>query len=678
MTRAVFGGVLVMLLTGVCVGGEATVDAQPQPGPEFRVNQRTSGFQWGGIVTVTGDGSFTVFWSLEEEELPLGTPTHPPHLLGQRFGPSGNRIGNEFTLREWGGPGASVAMDAAGDFVVVWGGFYSLWAQRFGPDGSALTNAVGVAFSYDRFFLNDVATAPTGDFVMVWLDYGTRLYASRFDEDANWKGDTPLIRDLPAYAASAPAVAMDADRDFVVVWAEGPWNSSPNVVLGRRFTGTGASVGPEIRVSTDGAAPKTEVDIACTQSGSFVVVWRSDGQDGDGGGIFGQRFNSDGRRLGPEFQVNAEEAGDQLDPSLSVNARGDFAVVWTSHGQDGSDDGVFLQLFDAAGRRVGGEPQVNVESRGRQARPAVAVARDGGVVAVWEGPPGAGDPDGIFARRFGVAPSTPMPTSTVMGFRTGPSTTAPPCPNGDQADAQSDGLGDACVAPDVGDTCRWICSLGAHPIIGQGTVIEAGVTIGGDDVNFFFFFFFFFFLFIFAIGSPFFVFHCGRRLATRRPGVGGRRHADRGQGLDRQPGDDRRSGDRQQRHRDPRGRRLDRPAGRPVRGRPDRRGGDRRDGGPYRVGRFAIVGPALWFPPARPCHRERSSNSEQSGIEEVSMRAALMVEGNFFSPPPPPPPPPLFFFFFFFILTRDRRQSRVADMSTCPPVASMNQRTSCS
>ena len=102
MTRAVFRGVLVMLLTGVYLGGEATVDAQPQPGPEFRVNQRTSGFQWGGIVTVTGDGSFTVFWSVEENQLPLGTPTDPPHLLGQRFGSSGNRVGNEFDAARLG------------------------------------------------------------------------------------------------------------------------------------------------------------------------------------------------------------------------------------------------------------------------------------------------------------------------------------------------------------------------------------------------------------------------------------------------------------------------------------------------------------------------------------------------------------------------------------------------
>ena len=130
---------------------------------------------------------------------------------------------------------------------------------------------------------------------------------------------------------------MDADLDFVVVWAESAGGES--AVWGRRFDGSGDSVGPEFRVSTDTAAPKTAVDVAGAPDGSFVVVWQSNGQDGDAGGIFGQRFDAAGRRLGRELQVSSEEAGDQFEPSVSMGDRGDFAVVWTSHGQDGSDDG---------------------------------------------------------------------------------------------------------------------------------------------------------------------------------------------------------------------------------------------------------------------------------------------------------------------------------------------------
>ena len=127
---------------------------------------------------------------------------------------------------------------------------------------------------------------------------------------------------------------------------------------------------------------------------------------------------------------------------------GDFVVVWSSHGQDGSGDGVFGQVFDADGQRVGGELQLNVRSEGAQSHAAVAVARNGGIVAVWEGPSGHGDLHGIFGRRLLVA-----------GFDAGGDAdgdgvgdeldNCPTLPNADQADAQADGFGDACVSPDV-------------------------------------------------------------------------------------------------------------------------------------------------------------------------------------------------------------------------------------
>jgi UDP-3-O-[3-hydroxymyristoyl] glucosamine N-acyltransferase len=215
--------------------------------------------------------------------------------------------------------------------------------------------------------------------------------------------------------------------------------------------------------------------VAGALDGSFVVVWQSDGQDGDGGGIFGQRFDSAGRRLRPEFQVNTEEANGQVDPSVATGNRGDFAVVWTSRGQDGSDDGVFGQLFDAAGRRVGRERQLNARSQGPQARPAVAVARDGSVVGVWQGPSTAGESNDVFGRRLVAA--------ALDSDGDGVSDPVDNCPtrfNPDQADAQGDEFGDACVAPDVVIPAG--TRIGANPVIGAGTIIESNVSIGADAV----------------------------------------------------------------------------------------------------------------------------------------------------------------------------------------------------
>ena len=44
--------------------------------------------------------------------------------------------------------------------------------------------------------------------------------------------------------------------------------------------------------------------MAALADGGFVVTWTSDGQDGSGYGIYGQRYAADGTAVGSEFRVN--------------------------------------------------------------------------------------------------------------------------------------------------------------------------------------------------------------------------------------------------------------------------------------------------------------------------------------------------------------------------------------
>ena len=56
-----------------------------------------------------------------------------------------------------------------------------------------------------------------------------------------------------------------------------------------------------------------------------------------------------------ELVVNTVAVDNQLVPSLSMDARGNFVVVWQSNLQDGSGFGIIGQRFDPAGVRVGTE-----------------------------------------------------------------------------------------------------------------------------------------------------------------------------------------------------------------------------------------------------------------------------------------------------------------------------------
>ena len=92
--------------------------------------------------------------------------------------------------------------------------------------------------------------------------------------------------------------------------------------------------------------------IAVEADGDFVVTW-TDAFDGYGVGVFGHRFNSAGVRQGLQFQVNTYTARGQHRSSVASESNGDFVVVWQSFHQDGPGTtgfyGVFAKRFTSAG-----------------------------------------------------------------------------------------------------------------------------------------------------------------------------------------------------------------------------------------------------------------------------------------------------------------------------------------
>ena len=60
-------------------------------------------------------------------------------------------------------------------------------------------------------------------------------------------------------------------------------------------------------------------------------------------------------RVGVELQVNTYTTSDQRSPDVALDGDGDFVVVWTSAGQDGSQGGAFGRRFGSAGGALGSE-----------------------------------------------------------------------------------------------------------------------------------------------------------------------------------------------------------------------------------------------------------------------------------------------------------------------------------
>ena len=311
-----------------------------------------------------------------------------------------------------------------------------------------------------------VAMHSDGSFVMVWSSNsqdgsGSGIYARHFDSNGNPQTGEILVNTTTSDDQMAPAIAMDANGNYVIVWQSSKQESGGGNswgIFAQRFDSSGNKLESEIQVNATVSNDQTSPSIAMDAAGNFIVVWESNNQDGDGLGIYAQRFDSLGNKIltagENEFLVNSTTGLNQSQPAVAMNASGAFVIAWTSEDIDsGTSDGVVARLFDssgntvknefkfhplpannqhspdvamndngefvialvdefwgnpnvsawlfdAAGNRQGIGAQLNQTSSGIQQNPSVVINSDGDFIAVWESQNQDGDGYGIVARHF--------------------------------------------------------------------------------------------------------------------------------------------------------------------------------------------------------------------------------------------------------------------------------------
>jgi hypothetical protein len=286
-----------------------------------------------------------------------------------------------------------VVADTGGNFVVVWhrddGSLTGVFARRYNSAGVAQGTEFRVnTYTTSAQFSPGVAVDDTGGFVVVWGGYGpggNAVSGQRFDSAGAVLGTEFQVSSSTTSVQRFPSVAMGGGGNFIVAWESGALGAFE--IHARRFDSAGTPQGTEFQVNTYTTGFQRFADVGANPGGDFVVVWQSSGQDGDGYGIFGQRFDSAGSVLGSEFQVNTYTTGGQGGNTfvdIGVDGAGSFVVVWHSHVQDGGGPGIFGQRYDSAGTPQGSEFQVNTSTTGQQLDPAVAMDGDGNFFVVWE------------------------------------------------------------------------------------------------------------------------------------------------------------------------------------------------------------------------------------------------------------------------------------------------------
>jgi hypothetical protein len=408
MRRARLLSLLVLtLLPGLAGLGWAQGDPL---GPEFRVNAYTTSRQSMPSVAADTTGNFVVVWqSNTQDGSGYGS-------FGQRYSSSGIPLGPEFRVNTYTTglqAFASVAADPSGNFVVVWasplqdGSGDGVFGQRYVSSGAP----VGPEFrvnSYTTFAqtLPAVAADGSGAFVVVWISYlqdgsAYGIFGQRYASSGAPVGPEFRVNGYTPQFQVTPTVAADASGNFVVAWVSFPGQDGQGLgVFAQRYASSGAPLGPEFRVNTYTTENEYSPSVAADSSGNFVVAWVSNDQDGYGRGIFGQRYASSGAPLAPEFRVNTYTSYFQYHPAVASDASGNFVVVWQSYPQKGFSYGIFGQRYASSGTPLGSEFRVNTFTTYNQLVASVGADSAGDFVVVWGSNLQDGSNDGVFGQRY--------------------------------------------------------------------------------------------------------------------------------------------------------------------------------------------------------------------------------------------------------------------------------------
>lgn len=251
------------------------------------------------------------------------------------------------------------------------------------------------------------AFGPGGVSLVVWADsrYGVR--GQLFDAaGAKQGGALELVPNLlpaipgegPARFALEPTAVFLPGGNFVLAWAEerGYLQVAPffqhfevatRLVMTRRFRAGGEPAGPAFRISAGTVGHESWPKVHAVAGGTLLAVWRSDENEVSGSaadGLFTRNLSRFGRPRGAVFRLSgADETAAQY-VALTQGAHSQALIAWEGCCDSAGDLGIFARVYDASSRTFGPLIQLNGEVAGRQRRPAIAPAGDGGFFALWQ------------------------------------------------------------------------------------------------------------------------------------------------------------------------------------------------------------------------------------------------------------------------------------------------------
>ncbi|WP_028080226.1 choice-of-anchor D domain-containing protein [Solimonas soli] len=332
--------------------------------------------------------------------------------------------------------GYGLAVDARGNFVAAWteqgerngGTWFDVLIRRVSFDGTPLAAAAPIddATGVQRLY-PAIASDAEGNFVVAWGEAASAdlqnltIHARRFAADGSPLGAATLISTVDTQADGGPQIAANAAGDHVIAWFR---KGTPTVAVARVFSATGAAVGPEFALPVlDGTNPR--LDGIALSDDRRVIVAAALGVQSGGDDLRLQCFSDQGSPVAGAMTVIAASPDvipDGNHGALAATPDGRIFVSWPQTRVDNMQGKVFSELqlqavaADCMTPGWHATPLSLPGSEGSVSAAALVTRRDGGELMLgwaFEGAQAA-----AFARHYGSDGSVLSDAIPVVGNMT--------------------------------------------------------------------------------------------------------------------------------------------------------------------------------------------------------------------------------------------------------------------
>ena len=307
-----------------------------------KVNSTTLGDQVNSKIALLKDDGYIVIWNSINDD---GTPSG---IYAQRYDAQGNVEGKELKLAEQGGDCSITGLKD--------GGFLSSWTSMS-------------------------------------VDGNVDVYAQRYDGNSQPVNSQFRVNTYTDGWQGGSVVTTLNNGNFVVSWMSYGQDGSEYGIYAQTYDSQGLALGSEVKVNTFTDNSQWRPSIAALSDGGFIISWLSNMQDG--GGVYAQRFDSNGLSIGSEFKVNAATYEDIS--SLNTGGFVSAGAIW-GHGWDDPNFGLHTQRFDAQGHLLGSDNIVKDAYCIWLSQPSITGLNDGGYAVMWD--PGICNPGCPAVQRF--------------------------------------------------------------------------------------------------------------------------------------------------------------------------------------------------------------------------------------------------------------------------------------